>query len=691
MPPAPVATKKPVVDEYHGVKVTDDYRWLEANDDAVKAWSDGQSAHTRAVLDGAPHLADVKARLDALIRSNSIGYAGLIWRGGLLFAWKVDPKLQQPMLVTLTSADDPRSEKVIVDPNALDAKGSIAMDWFVPSLDGKKVGVSLSKGGSEAGDLHVYDVATAKEVGEVIPHVQNGTAGGSVAFAADGTGFWYTRYPRGAEHAPEDAGFFQQVYFHKNGTKTESDTYELGKDFPKIAEIALSLKDDGKLLLATVLNGDGGEVEFFLRPTAAGGAWKQVSTFADKVVKADFGRDDALYLMSRMNAPKGKILRLPAATPTLDKAVEISPESDGAIQNLVPTKSLLYVVELLGGPSRVRVLELTGKPVRELAILPVSSVDGITRLEGDEVLINNGSYLAPAAWFHFDATGEGKKTALAQTSVADYSDAEVVRDFAISKDGTKIPVNVLKKKATKLNGKNPTILGAYGGFGVSMTPGFSASRLAWLEQGGIYVVANLRGGGEFGDAWHLAGNLLKKQNVYDDFSAAAKWLIDQKYTSKEKLAIWGGSNGGLLMGAALTQHPALYRAVIAQVGIYDMLRVELTSNGAFNVTEYGTVKDPNQFKALFAYSPYHHVTDKTKYPALLLTTGANDPRVEPWHSRKFCARLQATGSKNPILLRTNEHAGHGMGSSLDEVIAERADIFAFLFHELGVDYKPVKP
>jgi prolyl oligopeptidase len=596
------------------------------------------------------------------------------------------------MLVALKDANDQKSERVLVDPNAIDAKGSISMDWYAVSVDGKRVGVSLSKGGSEAGDLHVYDVANGREVGEVIPHVQNGTGGGSVAFAPDGSGFWYTRYPRGNEHAPADGGFFQQVYFHKNGSKTESDSYELGKELPKIAEIKLETKEDGKWLLARVNNGDGGEVAFYLRPTSAGGAWKQIAKFEDKIVNAVFGEDDALYLMSRAGAPKGKILRLPLATPTLDKAVEIVKESDGAVQDFVVTKSRMYIVDLLGGPSRVRSVDLAGKPQKDLPILPVSAIDGIAKLDGDDVLVNNGSYTAPPAWFRFDAKSAAMaKTSLAMTSVADYSDCEVVRDFATSKDGTKVPVNVLKKKSTKLDGKNPAILWAYGGYGVSETPGFSASRRAWIEQGGIYVVANIRGGGEFGDAWHLDGNLLKKQNDYDDFYAAAQWLVDQKYTSKDKLAIMGGSNGGLLMGAALTQHPEQYRAVVSMVGVYDMLRVELTSNGAFNVTEYGTVKDPAQFKAMYAYSPYHRVVDGTKYPSVLLTTGANDPRVDPWHSRKFCARLQAAStSTNPILLRTSANAGHGVGSSLDEIIAERADIYAFLFHELGVDYHATK-
>ncbi len=688
LPPPPDTPKKPVVDEYHGVKIADDYRWLEdAADPAVKPWSDAQNARARAYLDGLPGYAAVKARVDQLIRSNSIGYGVQVLRGGLLFAIKSDPKFQQAMLFTLASADDLKSERMLVDPNALDAKGSIAIDWFAVSLDGRTVGVSLSKNGSEAGDLHLYDVATGKETGEVIAHVQNGTAGGSMAFAPDGSGFWYTRYPRNGERPPEDAGFYQQVWYHKIGTAPETDTYELGKELPKIAEIALATKTDGKWVLAEVKNGDGGEVAYYLRPTAADGKWTQVTTFADKVVNAAFGVDDAVYLLSRTEAPRGKILRLPlGAAPKLADAMVIVPESNGAIQGFVPTASRLYVDDLLGGPSQVRVFDLAGKALGELPILPVSAADGLVRLDGDDILYDNGSYLKPPAWFHYDAkSGTAKPTALAVTSIADYSDCEVVREFATSKDGTKVPLNIIKRKGTKLDGANPTILYAYGGYGVSMTPGFSASRRVWLDHGGIYVVANIRGGGEYGDQWHLDGNLLKKQNDYDDFFACARWLIDQGYTSPAKLAIMGGSNGGLLMGAALTQHPETYRAVVSMVGVYDALRSETTTNGEFNVTEYGTVKDPAQFKVLRSYSPLHNVVDGTKYPAILLTSGANDPRVDPWHSRKFCARLQAANaSEHPILLRTSDASGHGIGSSLDEVIAERTDIFAFLLHELGV-------
>jgi prolyl oligopeptidase len=687
LPPPPETPKKPVTDEYHGTRVTEDYRWLEDSaDPAVKRWSDAQNVRTRAYLDGLPGYGAVRARVDELIRSSSIAYGVQGRHGGLLFAMKSDPKFQQAMLVTLASADDLKSERLLVDPNAMDAKGSIAIDWFAVSPDGRTVGVSLSKHGSEAGDLHLYDVATAKEIGEVVPHVQNGTAGGSMTFAPDDSGFWYTRYPRGDERSPEDAGFYQQVWYHRIGTKTDADTYELGRDLPKIAEIALATKDDGRWVLAEVRNGDGGEVAYYLRPAAADGKWTQVTTFADKVVNAAFGVDDAIYLLSRAGAPKGKVLRLPlGAAPKLADATTVVPESEGAIQGVLPTASRLYVDDLLGGPSRVRIFDLKGRALGELPILPVSAAEGLVRLGGDDILFENGSYLRLPAWYRFDAAANAAKpTALAVTSIADYSDCEVVRDFATSKDGTKVPLNIIKRKDTKLDGANPTILYAYGGYGVSMTPGFSASRRVWIDHGGIYVVANIRGGGEYGDQWHLDGNLLKKQNDYDDFHACARWLIDHRYTSPAKLAIMGGSNGGLLMGAALTQHPETYRAVVSMVGVYDSLRSELTPNGEFNVTEYGTVKDPAQFEALYGYSPLHRVVDGAKYPSILLTSGANDPRVDPWHSRKFCARLQAANaSANPILLRTSDSSGHGIGSALDEIIAERADIFAFLLHELG--------
>jgi prolyl oligopeptidase len=684
----PATAKKPVTDTYHGIEVIDPYRWLEnGNDPAVKKWSINQNKYARNYLDHLPTVTALRQRLTELNSAVSPDYFALVYRGGKLFALKMQPPKNQPFLITLKSADDPKSEQIIVDPNKLNAKGTTAIDFYVPSLDGKRVAVSLSQGGSEEGTVHVYETATGKELGDAIPRVNGGTAGGSVAWNADGSGFWYTRYPRGNERPKKDLDFYQQIYFHELGKPTSADTYVLGKDFPRIAEIQLRTSPDGKHVLAIVANGDGGEfAHYLLKPS---GKWVQLTRFEDKITAAAFGQDQALYLLSRHGTPRGRMLRLPLATPDLKEAKTIVKESDAAIAGYVATDSRLYVVDLVGGPSQVRVFDLHGKPQKPVPTPPVSSVSQVVRLKGDVILFRGETYLEPPAWYRFDPAGDKAiKTALFRTSPADFSDCEVVRDFAVSKDGTKVPLNILRKKNVKLAGDNPTILYGYGGYGVSLSPSFRISRKVWLEQGGVYVIANLRGGGEYGEAWHKAGNLTHKQNVFDDFLACAKYLIEHKYTTPKKLAIEGGSNGGLLMGAALTQHPELFRAVICHVGVLDMLRVELHPNGAFNVTEYGTVKDRKQFEALYAYSPYHRVKEGTAYPAVLLLTGENDPRVDPANSRKMAARLQAaSSSRRPVLLRVSFDSGHGIGTSLKERIAQETDVYAFLFAQLGMTYQ----
>ena len=351
-----------------------------------------------------------------------------------------------------------------------------------------------------------------------------------------------------------------------------------------------------------------------------------------------------------------------------------------------PAANALYVVDLLGGPSQIRQFNLYGKNGTTIPVPSISNVQEVVAQEDGSLLFRDMSYTEPAAWFEVEnGEVEPKKTALVSTSPVSFSDIEVTREFALSKDGTKVPLNVIRRKGTKLDGSNPTLLYGYGGYGISMSPTFDFTRRLWFDRGGVYVVANIRGGGEFGEEWHKAGNLTDKQNVFADFAAAAQYLIEKKYTSPDKLALMGGSNGGLLMGALITQHPDLMRAVVSSVGIYDMLRVELAPNGAFNVTEFGTVKNEDQFKALYAYSPYHHVTEGTNYPAILMMTGANDGRVAPYHSRKMTARLQeANKSDHPILLRTSTSAGHGIGTALSERIKQQADIYSFLFAQLGV-------
>jgi prolyl oligopeptidase len=687
-PRPPAAPIRPVVDTYHDVAVSDPYRWLEnAADPAVQTWSAQQNAFTRATLDALPDRDAIRARVSELLSSASADYFDLKAQAGRLFALEKHPPKQQPFLVVMKSADDVAGERVVLDPNAVDPSGKTSIDFYVPSPDGKRVAVSLSAQGSEDGSVHVYDVDTGKETGDVIARVNGGTAGGSVAWSADGQHLFYTRYPHPGERPEADLSFYQTIWVHDLGTPTARDRYSLGKDFPRVAEIELEASPDNKLLLARVAHGDGGEYEHFLRP--ASGAWISLAKLADKIIGAHFGQDGNLYLLSRLAAPRGKLLRLSSGRPSLAHATVVVPESEAVIQHFLVTRSRLYVVDLVGGPSRIRVFDAQGKASGDVPILPTSAVRDLEALDGDDFVYRNESYVTPPAFYRYDAkTQQTRKTALFQTSPADFSDAVVTLDRCRSKDGTEVPLTLLSTKGRVDDGRNPTLLSGYGGYGISMSPRFRAINRLWLDQGGVLAIASLRGGGEFGEAWHLAGNLTKKQNVFDDFAACMARLVETKITTPKKLAITGRSNGGLLMGATLVQHPEAFRAVVSGVGIYDMLRVETTPNGVFNVTEFGSVKDPEQFRALYAYSPYHHVQAGTPYPASLLVTGANDPRVDPYNSRKMVARLQAaTSSAEPILLRASATTGHGRSNPLTEEIAENVDSYSFLLHELGARFR----
>jgi len=684
----PLSPKQPVADEYHGIPVVDEYRWLEdADDPRVRQWSASQNEFTRAILDRIPVWKAVYNRLHSLYTATSSDYYSLYPCAGRLFAIKWQPPKQQPLLVVLASPDDLASEKTILDPNQLDPSGGTTIDFYVPSLDGRFVAVSLSTGGSEEGTVYVYEVSSGRPLPDEIARVNYPTAGGSLAWNADGSGFYYTRYPRGDERPPEDMNFYQQVYFHKLNTPSEQDAYVIGAEFPRIAEIELETTHDGRYLFALVKNGDGGEMAHYVMDSR--GQWQQITRFEDQVQQAVLGRDGPVYMLSRQDAPRGKVLRLPLDNPTLEAAQTIIQQRPGAISHFEPTDTRLYVVEMDGGPSRLYTFDHHGNELGEVPVEPVASIWQIVRLTGDEILFRSGSYITPPAWYrHNPETGETRRTAMFVTSPADFSDCEVARVFATSRDGTRVPLNIIRRKGTPQDGHTPALLTGYGGYGFSLTPNFNIRRRIWLDQGGIIAIANLRGGGEYGEEWHLAGNLTNKQNVFDDFIGCARHLIEQRYTSPEKLCIEGGSNGGLLMGAALTQQPELYRAVVSHVGLYDMLRVELDPNGAFNVTEFGTVTNPQHFEALYDYSPYHRVADGTIYPAMLMVTGENDGRVNPAQSRKMTARMQAaTRSGHPILLRTSSTSGHGLGTALDEMIAEDADVFAFLFDQLEIDYQ----
>lgn len=776
----PASAKKPVTDTYHGTSVTDDYRWLEDwNNAEVKTWSEAQNAHARSVLDKLPKVEPIRKRLTEIMSAPTVFFGGLTIIGDNLFAIRSRPPKQHSELVVMPGADQPDKARILVDPDTLDPKHLTTIDWYRVSPDGTLVAVSLSSAGTESGDVHVYSVASGKEVFEVVPRVNGGTAGGDLAWSKDGKGFFYTRYPREGERPSEDMDFYTQVYFHTLGTSTSKDRYETGAaitdktrtftpyekpdapkwesaegvlggastshevemavteyrnhlakmkmkheepkgfvdrfgkaigdavvvttiargaifEFPRIAEINLTTDPNSKRLLTTVQYGDGNTFALYLRDEE--GYWSRIADYSDKIVQGRFGPDSCLYLISLDKAPKGKVFRLKKDATSLAQAETLIAESDASIvsefggsPSIVSTPTLLFVEYQTGGPQEIRVFTHDGKRLDGPKFAPVSDNGAVTAdssAKPSSVLFYTGSYTTPGAWMKYELeTGKTTPTALKIESPVDFSPYEVVRELAKSKDGTKVPVNIVMKKGTKLDGSHPCLVTAYGGYGVNISPGFRAVRAVLLEQGVIWAQANIRGGGEYGEEWHRQGNLTKKQNVFDDFAAVCQYMIDAKYTTPGRLAIEGGSNGGLLMGAAMTQHPDLFKCVVSHVGIYDMLRVELSSNGAFNIPEFGTVKDKAQFDALHAYSPYHHVKDGTKYPPVLFLTGANDPRVDPMQSRKMTARLQAVGAK--ALLRTSGNSGHGGGTPLTERIEQAVDVHAFLFHELGVDYKAV--
>jgi prolyl oligopeptidase len=685
----------PVSSTYHGVTVTEDYRWLEdARSDQARSWTMAQNRRTRSYLENLPFYGAVRRRAAAVLKAEAVRYDALRHAGSAYFAVKRQPPKQQPFLVVLSDLDDLSGERVLVDPNQIDDSGSTTIDWFQPSPDGSLVAASLSSNGTMDGTVHVYRTTSGELTGGAVPRVTGGTAFGSLAWAGDSSGFWYTRYPSPGERPDGDVDFYQEVWYHPLGDSLKDDHRELAGVFAdnRIAENFLSASPDGQWVMDRVQKGDGGEWQVFVR-AQAGGDWWLAADVADTVAYAAFG-PGALYLLSRLDAPHGKVLRLPLqAGATVAHAAEVVPEADVTIEGgalaspLAVTDRWLWLLDMDAGRSSLRLFDLHGRPAGPVEVPPSSAVDGLVRLGGNEVAYATESFTEPRSWWRASGQSAARRTALVTQTPPDFSGFEVSREFATSKDGTLVPVTLIAPRGTPRDGTAPALLTGYGGFGISLKPRFDLGWLPWLEQGGVLAVAHTRGGREYGEDWHHAGRLAAKQNVFDDFAACARFLIESHLTTSERLAIIGGSNGGLLMGAMLTQHPGLCRAAVAMVPVMDMLRAERDPNGTFNVTEYGTVNDPELFQAMRAYSPYHNVKDGTAYPAVLLTAGESDPLAKAYHAKKMAARLQAaTSSGQPVLLRA-EAGGHGP-NSLDQRVSELADIYAFLFNRLSIDYRP---
>ena len=684
----PFAASRTATENYFGITVSDDFTWLEnAGDPVTRAWLAAENAYSRRYLDAMPARAALRQRLQTLIGSTSNAYSALIERGGVVFALKTAPPLQRPILVALRSADDVASERVVFDPNEAAPDGSLAIDFFRPSQDGRRVAVVLSADGGQAGAVRVIDLATGQALPDQAARVVSAAGGGDIAWSAGNSGFFCTQYAAPGSRPVADGQGQAQVVFHRLGSAPAQDRVELSAGLPRLARVRLESARDGRSVLALVENGRGGDVSLYLKSSDANGegAWRRLAAEADGVRDAQFGDDEALWIRSIANAPRGKVLRLPLSeTKTInwDKVATIATPLEGAVQRFAVAGGTLYLAEGQTGPSRLRTIDVRTKRGSVVALPAMSGVAALVRTGRNDVLAQVVSYVDAPLWMHVGG-GRTKRTPLVTTSDANFNDSDVVREFATSRDGTPVPVDILRRKGTRLDGHNPVLLTVGGAMGPGSTPDFEAARRVWLDRGGVIAVASLRGAPESGEAWRADGLRTKRQNSFDDFIAAADHLVKRGYTQPALLGIRGRGDGAVVMGAALTQRPDLFRAVVAATGRYDMLRLERDAAGEYDTPEFGSVKERAQFEALFAWSPLRAVRDGGNYPSVLLLAGDRDGRVNPAQSRKMAARLQqANPSGRVALLRTDVSSGQSAQATLTETVDQATDEFGFFLNEV---------
>ncbi|WP_425618620.1 prolyl oligopeptidase family protein [Anatilimnocola sp. NA78] len=677
----PETTRGDQVDDYHGTKIADPYRWLEEPDsDATKAWVTAQNKLTFDYLEKLPQRKAIRDRLEELWNFERFGLPRV--RNGKYFYTRNDGLQNQSVLyATEGLRGEPR---LLLDPNKLSADGTVALGDWVVSDDGKFIAYSLAAAGSDWNDWRVLNVATGENEVDHLKWVKFSGA----SWTNDNAGFYYSRYdePKPGEKYT-GANYYQKLYYHKLGSPQSEDKLIYERPDEKEWGFSGDVTEDGKYLIITVWRGTEQKNLVFYKDLTQPDApvvelitgWDAKYHFVGNVGKK-------FWFTTDLDAPFKKLIAIDLANPAREQWKDVIPESRDTLQGVGAVGGHLIAEYLRDACSAVKVFDPDGKLVREIEFPGLGSVGGFGgRFDQNETFYTFTSYTVPGAIYRYDIPS-GKSELFRQPKVKFDGDAfESKQVFYTSKDGTKVPMILTYKKGLKLDGNNPTILYAYGGFNVSLTPGFSVGTIAWLEQGGVYAVPNLRGGGEYGRAWHEAGMKDRKQNVFDDYIAAAQWLIDQKYTSPGKLAIRGGSNGGLLVGAAMTQRPDLFAAAVPAVGVMDMLRYHKFTIGWAWAPEYGSSEDASLFKVLHAYSPLHNLKPGTKYPATLVTTGDHDDRVVPAHSYKFAAALQAAHQgATPALIRIETRAGHGAGTPTSKLIDASADVLGFLVKELGV-------
>jgi prolyl oligopeptidase len=672
----------PVEDTVQGHKIVDPYRYLEnADDPDTRQYVEQELAYTRSLLDPLPGRDKINARLSQLLPIGTVGSPQM--GGKYYFYTRREGNQNQPVLYVRDSLHG--SDRVLVDVNAMSADATVALDWWFASDDGKYVAYGTSASGSEESTLHLVESAT----GKVLPDAIERTRFASVAWKKDNSAFYYTRHPKKGDVPAGEEVYHVKVFYHVIGSDPAKDPliFGEGRNAQDIPSVGLS--EDDRWLLITVFEG-WTKTEMYLQDLSTNQPPIEITTGKDCLYGADLFQGK-LYITTNEDAPRFRVFVADAANAKRDQWKELVPQSDAVLTGAGVTGGKLFAQYEHNASSELKLFSLDGKKLADIALPALGDVPSTGgRYDRDEIFFAFQSFTAPPSVYRYDLK-EGKSELWAKVDAPsiDPSAYDVRQVWYSSKDGTKVPMFVVSKKGIELNGKNPTLLYAYGGFNVSLKPTFNRSTYLWMEHGGIYAVANLRGGSEFGEDWHRAGMLDKKQNVFDDFIAAAEYLIAQKYTDRNHLAIYGGSNGGLLMGAMMTQRPDLFRAVVCAVPLLDMLRYQNFQIAKLWVPEYGSADDPKQFNWIYAYSPYHHVKAGVEYPAILFMTGDTDTRVDPMHAKKMAALMQAEakngGSRErPILLRIETKAGHGQGKPVTKQIEESTDMYSFLFWQLGV-------
>ena len=690
----PGAKKIDQVDELHGVNVQDPYRWLE--DDVrqskeVADWVAAENGITTAYLSAIPQRDAIKKRLTELWNTTNLQDLALVENyekfgapfkaGGRYFYFKNDGLQNQSVLYKLESLN--AEPVVLIDPNKWSKDGTVALGSTSFSDDGRFAAYSVAEAGSDWNTWRILEVETGRQLTDELKWVKFSGA----SWTPDNKGFFYSRYdapPEGA--AFQKTNLNQQVFYHRIGSSQSDDVLVYKRSDEPTWGFGTRVTEDGRYLVIEIWKGTDHKYRVVYKDlTEPYGMPVELIDNFDHEYSFIGNEGTTFFFQTDLDAPRKRIVAIDIRKPR--EIREIVPQSTETLTGVDIVANLVVATYLKDAKTQVKMYSLDGTFVREVEFPGIGSASGFGGKRTDtETFYSFSSFATPPTIFRYELL-TGKSTKLRQAQVKFNPDDYIVEQvFYPSKDGTKVPMFITHKKGIKLDGTNPTLLYGYGGFSISLMPGFSIARIGWLEMGGIYAMPNLRGGGEYGEDWHRQGTKLRKQNVFDDFIGAAEWLIEHKYTSRSKLAIQGGSNGGLLVGACMTQRPDLYGACLPAVGVMDMLRFQKFTAGRFWVDDYGSADNADEFKALFAYSPYHNLKPGSKYPATMVTTADTDDRVVPGHSFKFAARLQACQSGDaPTLIRIETRAGHGAGKPTDKLIEEVADQWAFLVKNLGMN------